>query len=228
MVELVAIVEGETEQIFVRNQLAAHLGYRDIAMWAVLPGKSRRRAGVKPWEVASADIMRTLKEKRYCTTMFDYYAMPESWPGRVSSKSVPWHDKARHVEQALAADISEKLGDKFDSRRFIPYIQLHEFEALAFAGPRQLAAVTAPVARSDPGYLQRHFESILEKAVHPEAINDSYETCPSRRIASVVRAYRKPLHGTIVVDRIGLEVLRAKCSHFAGWLDRLESLRSEN
>jgi hypothetical protein len=228
MVEVVAIVEGPTEQTFVRNQLAAHLGYRDISMWAVLPGKSRRCGGVKEWDVASADIIRTLKEKRYCTTMFDYYAMPDSWPGRVSSKAVLWQDRARHVEQALVADIAETIGDDFDARQFIPYVQLHEFEALAFSEPAVLAAVTGPVARLDPTYLQRHFQSILEEAGHPEAINDSYETCPSRRITSVVRPYRKPLHGPIVTERVGLDVLRAKCTHFATWLDRLESLGGQN
>lgn len=228
MVEVVAIVEGETEQAFVRNQLAAHLGHREIFMWAVLPGKSRRRGGVKEWDVAAADIIRTLKEKRYCTTMFDYYAMPDSWPGRVSSKELPWQDRACHVEQALVADIATQIGGEFDPRQFIPYVQLHEFEALVFSGPATLAAVTAPVARLDPACLQSHFESILEEAGHPEAINDSYETCPSRRITSAVRPYRKPLHGPIVTARVGLDVLRAKCTHFAGWLDRLESLQGHN
>jgi hypothetical protein len=63
MAEVVAIVEGQTEQTFVRDQLAEYLGYRGIAIWAVLPGKSRRQGGVKEWDVASADIIRTLRTR---------------------------------------------------------------------------------------------------------------------------------------------------------------------
>ncbi|MEN9554682.1 MAG: hypothetical protein RLZZ232_968, partial [Planctomycetota bacterium] len=41
MNELVIIVEGETEQTFVRDQLAAHLALRNTVAWPVLPGRHR-------------------------------------------------------------------------------------------------------------------------------------------------------------------------------------------
>lgn len=224
MNELVVIVEGETEQTFVRDQLGAHLPLHGTVVWAVLPGRHRRHGGVKKWEVARQDIIRTLKEGRYCSTMFDYYALPEDWPGRVESRSRPWNERASQVEASILNDVALAMGERFRRKYFIPYIQLHEFEALAFANVKSLASVTSPLARRSADILTDTFSKILTDAGHPEAINDSYETCPSRRISGVVPAYKKRVHGPIVTKRTGLDVLRNECTHFASWLERLENI----
>jgi hypothetical protein len=224
MNELVAIVEGPTEQTFVLRQLQGHLPLFGTNVWPVLPGKNRRQGGVKKWTVAQQDIIRTLRERRYCTTMFDYYAMPQDWPGRADSARLPWDQRAGHVEAALLADITAAMGSSFDPKHFIPYVQLHEFEALAFSDVSQLAAIAAALRNQFPDVLAQRFQEILDAAGHPEAINDSYETCPSRRIEGVTPEYRKRVHGPIVTERIGLEALREKCDHFASWIDRLENI----
>ncbi len=224
MNELVVIVEGETEQTFVRDQLAAHLAVHDTTAWAVLPGRRRNRGGVKKWEVARQDIVRTLKERRYCSTMMDYYALPADWPGRVDSAAIPWNQRAAHIEAKVSQEIEKIMGGSFNPKFFIPYVQLHEFEALAFADVEKLASVTAPLSCYSSDDLRQRFQDVLEEAGHPEAINDGYETCPSRRITKVVKSYRKRVHGPIVTSRIGLGVLRDKCDHFASWLDRLERI----
>jgi hypothetical protein len=156
--------------------------------------------------------------------MFDYYGMPDTWPGRVGAGSLEWNQRADHVEREILEDITSAMGGSFDPKYFIPYVQLHEFEALAFAGVNHLAAVTAPLGTFSAQYLATQFEKILNDAGHPEAIDDGYETCPSRRIKSCVSAYRKRLHGPIVTRRIGLERLREACDHFAGWVRRLEEV----
>ncbi len=227
MSEIVAIVEGETEQTFVRDQIAAHLACLGIAIWPVLPGRRRRHGGVKKWEVAKQDIIRTLRERRFCTTMFDYYAMPSDWPGRAESATLPWEQRADHVEQHVLEDVTAAMGGSFDPRFFLPYVQLHEFEALAFADVEKLASVVASLGHSPANRLQAQFQKIVAEAGHPEAINDSYETCPSRRITQIERAYRKRVHSPIVTGRIGLAVLRGECQHFANWLDRLENTKGE-
>ena len=224
MNEVVAIVEGETEQTFVRELLAAHLAMHGTTIWAVLPGRRRRQGGVKKWVVAKADIVRTLREDRYCTTMFDYYAMPNDWPGRESSKTLEWRKRADRVQAEMLADITAEMGNKFAPRFFLPYVQLHEFEALAFADVEKLASVTAPLQGCRIESHRAQFAQIVADAGDPEAINDSYETCPSRRILAVERAYRKRVHGPITTARIGLTMLRERCRHFASWLMRLEQI----
>lgn len=228
MNELVVIAEGETEQTFVRDQLAAHLALHGTTAWAVLPGKHRRHGGVKKWEVARQDIIRTLRERRYCSTMFDYYALPNDWPGRTESKALPWNERASYVEQQIHHDIASAMGGNVNPKFFIPYVQLHEFEALAFANVEALASVTQPLSNRTLERLIERYGEIVDEAGHPEAINDSYETCPSRRITGVVPAYRKRAHGPIVTRRIGMDVLREKCSHFASWLERLETIGTDS
>ncbi len=224
MNELVVIVEGETEQTFVRDQLAGHLALFSTSAWAVLPGRHRNHGGVKKWQVARQDIIRTLKEGRYCSTMFDYYAMPADWPGRAQATPQPWSERASIVEGKIYQDISAEMGGRFDPKYFVPYVQLHEFEALAFANVDTLAEVLSSVAKHPSQQLAHKFHEILNTAGYPEAINDGYETCPSRRISSIVPGYKKRVFGPIVTNRIGIEVLRARCSHFGKWLARLELL----
>ena len=107
---------------------------------------------------------------------------------------------------------------------FVPYVQLHEFEALAFADVGVLASVLSPIGMNSSERLVEQFRGILTEAGHPEAIDDGYQTCPSRRIATIVPAYKKRSQGPIVTSRIGIETLRNECSHFGDWLTRLEQL----
>ena len=60
----------------------------------------------------------------------------------------------------------------------------------------------------------------------PELIDDGPDTAPSKRIIAEIPEYakRKSSAGPIVAERIGLPALRAKCEHFGGWIDRLETL----
>jgi hypothetical protein len=225
MSEIVAIVEGETEQIFIRDQLAAHLGNLGISIWAVLSGKTRRHGGVKKWELARSDILRTLKEGRYCTTMFDYYAMPQDWPGRAFASGLPWQQRASHVEAEILKDISTAVGSDLHPAQFMPHVQLHEFEALLFANTEILAAASTAICGLSEQYLRNEFEKILAAAGHPEAINDGYETCPSRRITRIVHGFRKRTHSPIVAQRIGMDELIADCPHFNGWVRKLESVK---
>ncbi len=225
MVEVVAIVEGLTEQTFVRDVLAGHLSLQGVAIWAVLSGKTRRRGGVKKWESARNDIVRTLKENRYCTTMFDFYGLPQDWPGRVEATTLPWKERGVYVEAKLLADITTQFDSGFDSARFVPYVQLHEFEALVFANTKVLAEAAAAVSNRSPQALAVSMQAIVDQAGDPEAIDEGYQTCPSRRITNLAPGYRKPTIGPIVAQRIGLPALRERYKHFAAWLSKLERLR---
>jgi hypothetical protein len=156
--------------------------------------------------------------------MFDYYAMPPDWPGRQIANTLPIEQRARHVENEMLAEITAIMGDRFNPQQFLPYIQLHEFEALTFADTHALASVISPLGRHTVENLVAVFEEIVQRAGSPEAINDNYETCPSRRISAIEPAYRKRVHGPIVTSRIGLAVLRQRCQHFASWIDGLEAI----
>lgn len=58
--------------------------------------------------------------------MFDLYVLPLGFPGKLNiNPSLKAYDRVDYLEKAMAGDINNS--------RFIPYIQLHEFEAVLFA-----------------------------------------------------------------------------------------------
>ncbi len=226
MNDLGVIVEGQTEQAFVRDVLAPHLAAFGIHAWARLPGREHRRGGVPAWEVVRGDILRTLRERpgRYCTMMFDFYAMPPDWPGRRDASVKPVTERGQSVETALLNDIRKCARSDFHASVFIPYVQMHEFEALLFSNVDVLCTTLSPVCSRDKGDLASAFRRVLAEAGEPEAINDRPQYAPSKRIQTEVPGYRKVLYGPLVAARIGIAAIRRGCPQFNAWLERLESL----
>lgn len=228
MARLLIHVEGQTEESFVNDVLAPHLssfGYEKIG--ARLMGNSRQRAnrgGVRAWPVVQKDIVNHLKEDDGClaTIMVDYYAMPPTWPGRQIAATVIFAQKARTVQDAISAAVCEEMGSNFDGRRFIPYVMMHEFEALLFS---DCDIFSASVGRYD---LAPKLQEIRMAFNTPEEINDRPDFAPSKRILGLMPEYQKPLHGILASLDIGLAVMRRECANFAAWLNALEGKIAQN
>lgn len=222
MTRLIVLVEGQTEESFVNNVLSAHLyrvGYTSVR--AHLLGNARqntRSGGIMPWELAQRDILDDLLHDRgaVVTTMVDYYGMPKSWPGRIEAGTKQnVGDKAAAVEEAVSEQITVLLTN-FNPRRFIPYVVMHEFEALLFSDPVGLAnSIGKPE-------LSRQFQSIRHSFGSPEEINDSHDKCPSRRVMALDSRYQKRVDGVQAIQDIGLETIRRECLLFNRWITRLE------
>jgi len=228
MPRLLVHVEGQTEESFVNEVLRDHLvgaGYESVSARIVGNARLRqRRGGIRPWVVVRKDIINHLKQDSGClaTTMVDFYGLPQdgdrAWPGRASAALAPASSKAPIVEMALAADLAGEAGEQLDPARFIPFVVVHEFEGLLFS---DCGAFAQSIGRRE---LEPHFRQIREAFATPEDINDSPDTCPSRRITNLLPGYEKPLLGTLAALEIGLPRIRSACPHFAEWLERLESL----
>jgi len=213
------LVEGQTEQSFVRDVLAPSLLQNGVCN--TYPVLFRQSGGISRYARARKEILNSLKEDQglYCTTMVDFYGMPKDWPGMEQACDVSSvQEKAKVVEDALLADIQGEMGDSFNPDRFIPYVQMHEFEAILFADPVKFAQSLNEVS------LAEQFQAICDEFACPEEINDNYETAPSRRIVGVYSSYQKVLDGVLASKQIGLDRIREKCSHFDQWLCRLEQL----
>lgn len=218
------IVEGQTEETFVNRQLVSHLADRSI--WAyvrrVETSRSegvRYRGGLVNYKKARDDIIRWMKQEPghdvYFTTMFDLFRLPNSFPDYDSAMAL---SHPREQAAALQNAMLEDIGDN----RLLPYIQVHEFEALVLTDPQELAK---EYPESRVGINQLAAE-IAAKFEDPELINGGRATAPSKRIKQKICNYRKPSSGPIITARIGLSKLRNKCPHFGAWLDKLESLGS--
>ena len=184
----------------------------------------RRRGGVRHWPEARRDIVNHLRQDNGITvgTLVDYYGMPSTqpggWPGRATAGNVPPSQKGDHVERALLADVTDAMGHTFNPGRFVPYVMMHEFEAMLFS---DCEAFAKAIGRPDlAGCLQQ----VRDSFPTPEDINDSPETAPSQRVKDLLPSYQKPLLGVLGTAEIGLTIMREECIHFGGWLARLEGL----
>lgn len=226
MTRLLVHVEGETEESFVNKLLAPYLYGRGFSMVsACLIGNARqreRRGGIRPWGEVRRDIVNHLREDPGCvaTTMVDYYGLPSknsrAWPGRDKTDKLVFSKKALTVEAALAQDVGIEMGSGFNRDRFIPYVMMHEFEALLFSDCDKFAsAIGRPEVASS-------FQDIRNGFSSPEEIDDSPLSAPSKRILALVPGYRKPLHGTLAALEVGLQKICSECPHFAKWLTCLK------
>ena len=220
MNRVVAIVEGQTEKTFVSAVLAPQLALQGVFITAQLVGKPGHKGGVGAYSRARRDIMAVLRQDTtaFCTTMFDYYGMPSSWPQRKLASDMPFEEKAALVENAILHDIIQEMGSSFHPNRFIPYIQMHEFEALLFSDPDKLAqTMQAPNMAATLHEIESSFGS-------PEMINDRIETAPSKRLTKLFPSYNKVIDGTRAAQHITLPKMRQKCTHFSAWVTKLEEL----
>lgn len=229
MARLLVHVEGQTEERFVESILRPHLmsrGFHEVSPRRLGNNRLRQnRGGIRGWPEVMRNITAHLKlDASVCaTTMVDYYGLPQDaargWPGRGGASQ---HDspegRALQVEDALGAAIAKEMGHRFNPRRFVPFVLMHEFEALLFS---DCYAFSAAIGRADLG---DKLQAIRDEFTTPEAIDDSPKTAPSKRIVSLVPSYQKPLFGVYAANAIGLERIRAECTHFDFWLTRLESL----
>ena len=220
MIRVHIICEGQTEEVFVRELLVPSFITKNIHLIPALVGKPGHKGGNIRFERLLIDIRNRLNREKnaYCTTFIDYYGLPPDFPGKSeSSKYNTIQDKASFVNKAMTLEIESHIGLEA-TRRFIPYVQMYEFEALLFSDPEKLAQ---GINRSD---LSSYFNEIRTAFDTPEDINDSPQTAPSKRIKNRVRNYEKPLYGTLAALEIGLIVIRQECPLFNQWLNRLENL----
>ena len=216
------VVEGQTEEAFVNTVLAPHLGQLSIIPAARCVATSHKggvkhRGGVNNYQQVKNDISLWMREDRNSdarfTTMLDLYALPQSFPGYESASRLPPLQRVEALESALKEDIGD--------RRFIPYIQIHEFEALLLSDPQKLGA---HLQCSEDAI--RRLSDMASRFPSPELINDGSETAPSKRIIAEIPEYSgaKASAGPIVANHIGLDALRSNCRHFGEWLDMLDRL----
>ena len=178
-IRLHVIVEGQTEEAFVKKVLAPHLSALNV--WAY----ASSTCGGDRFAPARGDLVRWMKEDSKAdarfTTMYDLYRLPRDFPGNdVAVADRDSYVRAERLESALQAGIAAEL----DDLRLIPYLQVHEFEALLLAEPAQLK-------RAYPGRAPAIDRLAGEIAHHqsPELIN--LDLPPSKRIKSMIPEFEK-------------------------------------
>ena len=142
-VEIIVIVEGKTEQIFIQNVLVPHLCKKGVYIIPIIASKPGQKGGDIKWSRIRNDIERYIKQRRdtYLTLFLDYYGLKPDWPGYLESREKRTSgEKAKTVNSATMDAVKDMFGEYEATRRFIPYLSMHEFEALLFSNPSVLAS----------------------------------------------------------------------------------------
>jgi hypothetical protein len=209
--------------MFVDKLMAENFHQKDIYLVPALIGKPGHKGGNFKFARLLADVRARLlgDATAFCTTFFDFYGLPEDFPGKAAAKrKCGIIEKASCLEETIVENLRFELGDE-PLRRFIPYVQMYEFEGLLFSNPSKLAEGINKLE------LENLFQKIRDDFSSPEEINNSPYTAPSKRIESIFSGYEKPLHGSLAALEIGLETICLECHRFGNWVKRLEALNSE-
>lgn len=177
------------------------------------------RGGGRRYGPMKNDILRFAAQETsrdvFFTSMIDLYAIHADFPGLDHAEKMRHlpYERVQFLENAWRNDIADP--------RFLPFIQLHEFEAYLFAAP---AAFDLFYANAEKQIAR--LQAIADSRESPELINDGQDTAPSKRIAAEIPDYAggKATIGPQVGARIGLDTIRGKCPHFDTWLTSLENL----
>lgn len=201
---LCIICEGKTETEFVRDCLAPHLLSNSLSAEPILIGRQINVSRI------AHHIRNTYRNFDFLTTFVDYYGFGD----------LQGRDKAQ-LENDILAQSERSIGG-FDRRRVIPYVQMHEFEALLFSNIEEFKWLL-------DGWNRKTREELLKIRAEfdtPEDINNNPNTAPSKRLAKVFPGYGdiKAEYGPIIASEIGLPKIRQECPLFNDWLTRLENL----
>jgi hypothetical protein len=218
MKRIIVICEGPTEQAFVKTNLQVPFLNKDIHLQAPLIKASR--GGIVKWAKLKDQVETHLKAEpgAYVTTFIDYYGMYTKYqfPGWDEAHSITdKNQRMEALELAMLKDIDPEL-----QYRFIPYLQLHEFEGLLF---NDIRVFYNQIPSSDlVGKVE--LEETFAGYDNPEMINNNRDTSPSHRLQRIIKGYNKVVYGDILSEVIGLSKIRAKSPRFNQWLTKLESI----
>lgn len=218
MKRVIIICEGDTEKEFCTKLLSAYFTSKNIFLQSPLIKKSM--GGIVKWSQLRNQILLHLKndKKAFVTTLIDYYGLHAKYqfPG--------WDDSMKILDKNSRMDFLENaMAEAIDAdfrHRYLPYIQLHEFEGLLFNDIKIFYEQIPANELIDEDELKRTFDEFE----NPEMINDTKEKSPSQRLMRIISGYNKIVYGNILADAIGLENIRIKSKRFNQWLQKIEDL----
>ena len=212
------IVEGPTEEEFVNNSIADHL--RGYGIVNTLPILLETSPGFFGGDVSFSRYERNVQNllsrdaNAIVTSLIDYYKLHTDFPGYI-------HAHTLRVKNAQCDHLEQQLALTINNQRFIPYIQLHEFEGLLFSDTRGFDYIRniSPVNRTE-------IANIIAAFDNPEMIDDGEMTHPSKRLKRLIPKYKKPFHGPIIALENGMTPILQKCPRFNLWIDNLVAAAS--
>jgi len=212
------VVEGQTERKFIEKVLEPyfHTINNEIFLFAIpIETSIGHKGGDLKFSRYKKRVIELLKEKDnpIVTSLIDFYRLSKDFPQYDNSpKITDKYERVHFLENA----IKESIGKEIDTYRFLPYIQLHEFEGLLFSDIRGFEIMN--ISKDELKEIEKTINECKDK---PELINDGKATHPSKRLKGIIKRYDKVRYSTIIAEKIGIETIINKCPHFKEWIDKL-------
>lgn len=223
MKRLFIIVEGETEERFLRKVLYNDFIQKGIHIEAQ-QWLTNRKLGIggggSNFDLIENHLRRLMSRYQhnkdvFISVMIDLYAFPKGG-NTVYDEEVSRQQNGRNKALLL----QDRMNNRMQYQNFIPYVQLHEYEALLLSKPDALLSFYTDKVQE----VENLKAEISGK--QPEEINETPEGAPSKRIIKYLPRYekQKTTAGVTTAEKIGLPFLRDNCPHFNDWVTKLESI----
>ncbi len=201
--EINIVCEGRSEENFVKKVLNKYFSSKQIKLipYRLKNSKSDNIGG-------NISIDRLIDCLCRCntaviTTFVDYYGFKNN------------KDDVVHLENNILNEYNKKSKN---SKILIPYVQMHEFEALLFSN----VDIISEKMNANNDQKCELAKIIKEYDYNPEKINNSAETAPSKRLEKIFKGYKKTTDGIIISENIGLDKIKENCKKFNEWLIKIE------
>lgn len=215
MKKLIIICEGQTEQEFCDKILKDHFFAHNTNI--EYPIILHSGGGIVKWQhlKRQIDLHHATDNQAFITTFIDYYGIEQhhGFPD--------WTSAHLETDKSIRMTILETgMRNSLDAplqAKFIPNIQLHEFEALILSDSTVFGSYYDP----------HEFNNTALTALcsnPPESINNGLTTAPSKRLQTHIPIYDKVTDGPELAKLIGLGTIRVKCPRFNDWLVQLEGI----
>ncbi|MBT9138776.1 MAG: hypothetical protein DDT31_01352 [Syntrophomonadaceae bacterium] len=209
------VCEGPTEEEFVNNILTPYFHSHQIYdVRAILMSTSKgHKGGDVKYDRLKFNIERLLTRELdiLVSTFIDFFRLKTDFPKFDEATAI--QNKIQRVDF-----LEQALADAISSPRFIPYIQLHEFEGLLFASKDGFEFL--------PDLKQSNLKSLLlavNEKTNPEELNDGELTAPSKRLEQLIPGFdkNKPFYGGLIAEVNTINPVLERCLRFKTWVETL-------
>ncbi len=193
------VCEGQTEVNFIKSKLnREYFIPRQISLKPISIDEVKNSLG---GNVSVERIIYYIKRANYpiVTTLIDYYGI-------------------KYKGNKTAEEIEKEICNiKNYNNIIIPYLQVHELEALLFSDIDSIIKIK----KANDAQI-KNLKEIQKKYKNPEDINDSPQTAPSKRLEQIFDDYGKIVDSNLIFDEIPINIIKQKCPRFGKWLDNID------
>ena len=202
------VCEGQTETDFIKQLNKNYFNKINISLKPVGINDEQKNIGGNISIARVVDFLHKHSNMHpRLTTFIDFY--------RLKNKG---NKKVSELEEEIKNEFYKD--NKYRNKMLIPYIQMHETEALWFSDINAIIQVKNANEQQQEG-----LSRIIEKYKNPEDINDSYETAPSKRLENIFGNYSKVIDGKEISNKISINIFIEKCPRFSKWVNEISNLQ---